>query len=137
MVEKINNSFSIETKLNRQVHHSGRDNDEKQEMRMDDWKFNFHDDYENKGSKIHGIRKNSKTIKCDPNMYCRCFASISNVGMKPNSGIYNIKIKINTIENDSYGNIIGITSQKYDNSRKKANDDKDYLWYNQSNNYIG
>ena len=39
--------------------------------------------------------------------------------MIPKSGIYNIKIQINKINNNAYANIVGITSQKYNNNDKK------------------
>ena len=61
--------------------------------------------------------------------------------MKPNSGIYNIKIKIGKIDNeDPWSNIIGITTEKYDNNHEKLNissGKKKYAWYDDSNNYIG
>ena len=65
--------------------------------------------------------------------YCLCFSTISNNGMKPKSGIYNIKIKINNI--DKYGspwnNIIGITSEKYDNNHRELKNKKYYDWTTQ------
>ena len=80
-----------------------------------DWKFDFYFDFKNKRSKIHRIEKDGKTMKCDcDNDYCHCFSTISNSGMKPNSGIYNIKIKINKVSNQyPWSNTIGITSEKY------------------------
>ena len=107
-----------------------------------DWKFNFHYDYRNQGSKIHGVENNGKTMKCDWNDYpsCHCFSSISNIGMKPNSGIYTIKIKINDVCNRTYSdNIIGITSEKYDNNHETINNNNEhynYRWEEQLN-YIG
>ena len=59
--------------------------------------------------------------------------------MKPNSGIYTIKIKINKIENYFYcSNIFGITSDRYDNNNdeKMNKNNKDYAWHTDSNNYI-
>ena len=84
-----------------------------------DWKFNFHYDYGKRGLRTHGIGNNDqsiissiffgkdsseygKTMKCDwKDGYkcCGCFSTISNNGMKPNSGVYNIKTKINHINN--------------------------------------
>ena len=92
-----------------------------------DWKFNFHYDYDNTGSKIHGIGNNGKSMKCDcKDDYCFCFCTISNGGMKPNSGIYTIKISINNTNN--WNNIIGITSEKYDSNHEKSRHDKYYDW---------
>ena len=123
-----------------------------------DWRFNFHYDYRNHGSKMHGIEnsgqsifssiffgkdsRHGKSVKCnwkDDYQCCRCFCTMSNNGMKPNSGIYSIKMKINKIDNRwNRGNIIGITSEKYDNNHKKINYYANYYnWFDQSNNYIG
>ena len=137
-------------------------NGENLQMNKYNWKFNFHYDFENKGSQIHGISNNGKSIKCNWRGYyfydcCCCFSSMSNIEMKPNSGIYTIKIQINKINNQSYlSNIIGITSEKYDNNnnnniinnnhidnniinqRDKENVDDiksyTYTWHDESNN---
>ena len=78
-------------------------------------RLDFSYDYYKRGSRIHAILKNGKNIKCNhQGQYgCYCFYCVSNVGLTPNSGIYNIKIKINNIDNNSCTNIIGITSQLY------------------------
>ena len=108
-----------------------------------DWKFNFHYNYENRPSTIHGIEIHGKTMKCDHSswlgVYCLCFSTMSNNGMKPNSGIYDIRIKINKIKNASaWNNIIGITSEQYDKkSLNQLRKNKNYDWTNDSNNYIG
>ena len=82
-------------------------------------------------------------MKCDYSAwfknYCRCFSTISNNGMKPNSGTYNIKIKINKIYHNSSSvnsNVIGITAEKYDNNHEKLRKSKDHRWTKDSN-YIG
>ena len=75
--------------------------------------------WDRNSSKIHGIEKNGKCIKCHRDGtggLCFCCCVIYNFGMKPNCGIYKIKIKIDTICGGigGLGNIIGIVSQKID-----------------------
>ena len=80
----------------------------------EDWKFDYCYDYLNLGlhSKTHGIENNGKTIKCYSNHLCACFYCSFSFGMKPNSGKYKIKFKINQIEGYYFANIIGIISEK-------------------------
>ena len=78
-------------------------------------------------------------MKCDENYFCRCFGMISKNGMKPMSGIYTIKIKIDNIGDSdtwSWSNIIGITSEKYDNTHEKLRKNENYD-LTDSNSYIG
>ena len=53
------------------------------------------------------ITNNGKTVQCDGGV-CYCWFRITNTPMKPNSGIYDIKIKIDELVNP-FGNCIGIT----------------------------
>ena len=62
--------------------------------------------------------------------------------MKPQSGKYKIKIKIDNINNDSKANTIGVISQDSKNNtiikNNQNNDDyKTLEWYNQLYDYIG
>ena len=70
------------------------------------WTFDYC--YEKAGSD-HGIYENGKTVKCD-SLACFCFYRVS-YGMVPNSGIYNIKFKIDRIRSDNIYkcNAIGMT----------------------------
>ena len=106
------------------------------------WKFDYFYDSGKRGLKVHGISKDGQTIKCyhsHKNIACYCFYCINNIEMKPNSGIYHLKIKIDKIDNN-YLNIIGITSDKHNDKNnikmKKYNKYNDYKWHSDSN-YIG
>ena len=105
------------------------------------WKFDFIHDYKNKGSKMHAIESNGKKLVCNCDGYCRCFFVSYSFGMKPQSGKYKIKIKINNINNGWYANIIGIISQHSKNNKIIKNnqnyDFKTLRWWNQLDDYIG
>ena len=109
-----------------------------------DWKFDYFYDFLNNGATIHGIENNGKTLKCNcaADDVCYCFFSIFSFGMKPQSGKYKIKFKINAISNDCYPNIIGIISKKINQERiqilQNNNDDRYmYEWDNGLSDYIG
>ena len=104
-----------------------------------DWKFDYFYDYLCRGSNIHGIENDGKIIHCmwDDLKYCRCYYISSSIKMTPNSGIYNIEILINKIDNDDYENIIGIVSQ---DCKIKNNDtvlNRSWHWYDELYGYIG
>ena len=102
------------------------------------WRFDFHCDWKNRRSKIHGIENNRRRIKCDCyRSLCYCFSSISRVGMVCNSGIYKIKLKIDKIENDGYSNILGITTGNFSNVSTNLGKDGKYYWTEGSRNWIG
>ena len=71
----------------------------------EDWKFDYCYDYRNRGTKFstHGIENYGKTVTC--NCYsdgewllnCHCFFATFSFGMKPQSGKYKIKFKIDRI----------------------------------------
>ena len=112
-----------------------------------DWKFDYCYDYDNKGPTRHGIENNGKTAKCNYNIngICDCFFSIFSIAMKPQSGTYKIKFKINEIDNNDYGSIIGIISSNCKNNKKIQNDknnintfnNKSFSWYEEFNAFIG
>ena len=106
---------------------------------FEDWKFDYCYDYYNNGSTIHGIENDGKTIKCKSNGSCCCFYSMFSIGMKPQSGKYKIKFKINKINNMVDGNIIGIISEntKNDEKIKNNNNEKKSQWFNELYDYIG
>ena len=80
-------------------------------MNKIDWKFDYVYDYLNREwTNKHGIHNNGKTLKCNIGGYCHCFYCSYSIGMKPNSGKYSIKIKINHIGSD-VTDVIGIVSQ--------------------------
>ena len=79
---------------------------------------------------IHGIENNGKTLKCN-NGYCHCFFSLFSFGMKPQSGKYKIKFKINEISNRYFANIIGIITQ---NGKNKINEQIKSNTNNNNNN---
>ena len=96
----------------------------KQQYNNVDWKFNYFCDRSSRGKSVHGIYDNGKTFQCkyDSILGCQCFSRVS-FGMKPNSGKYKIKFKINKINNKYIGNAIGITcnTHKTNNSQHKYN----------------
>ena len=104
--------------------------------RILDWKFDYFYDWKNRGKSqvkpIHGIYDNNKTVKCkcSDKHGCYCFTRIS-FGMKPNTGIYKIKMKIKYINNQSH-NVIGITCNKHETNNSHYGN----LWY-YSHDYIG
>ena len=111
---------------------------EKQQAKYNnvDWKFSYFYDYrrpKDRFKRIHGIYDNGKTLECEYDKWdgCACFSRIS-FGMKPNSGKYKIKFKINIINNTSRLNAIGITCNTHstNNSQSKHN-----YWY-YSHDYI-
>ena len=92
-------------------------------------------------SSAHGIYNNGKTIlcDCDENDFwhnaCYSLYRIS-FGMKPNSGIYQIRMKIDEINNVNRWSAVGITIESIDDEKL----DKDYYsrnYWGYSNNYIG
>ena len=80
-----------------------------------EWDFCFDAKSRNvdKEEPVHYITNNGKTVKCDHDYHCYCWFRISNTPMKPNSGIYDIKIKIDQIVH-RFGNCIGITRNSSD-----------------------
>ena len=117
-----------------------------------DWKFGYFYDYFECGPKIHGIKNNGKTFECNHSDWCGCF-SISSIGMKPNSGKYSIKIKIDKINNSSPAEIIGLIIM-YDENDAGCNQENPYktntiekfkqlskrngiVWYVKLDNFIG
>ena len=102
------------------------------------WRFDFHYDKRNRGSKVHGIDENGRHFQCNhDDGYCSCFSTIIGTGMVYNSGIYKIKFKIDKIYNAyGYGNILGLTSDNFGSiDLDKYNGD--YKWYQYSFKYIG
>ena len=107
-----------------------------------DWKFDYLYDYGNQGPAQHGIRKNGKKIQCstNDNRDCNCFYSMFSYAMKPQSGKYKIKFKIEYIWRFSYGNTIGIISENCKNDEKIKNNessDKNMMWSEYLHDYIG
>ena len=101
------------------------------------WRFDFFYDSYDRQSAVHGIENNYTCIKCKHDGSCYCFAVIKNVGMQSNSGIYQIKLKINEISNDNftYGNIVGLVSDcNFIKPSKKGNYKE---WFKASNDWIG
>ena len=97
----------------------------------------WHWDYCNKpnGLFTKHIKNNKKTFECNSKgLGCCCFARC-NIPMKPNSGIYKIRFKIDKISNnrESIANIIGITC----NTDKNNNWDKNHHYWYYSTDYIG
>ena len=78
-----------------------------------DWRFDFHYDRKNRGSRIHGIDKSGTSFKCYHRYTCCCFSTIVGNGMVCNSGIYKIKLKIDKISNAWRGNMMGLTSDNF------------------------
>ena len=80
------------------------------------------------------IKNDKKTFNCSAKGFdCRCFARC-NTPMKPNSGIYKIKFKIDKISNkESLANIIGITCNTDNNNNWL---ETHHYWY-YSNDYFG
>ena len=98
---------------------------------------------------MHGIENDGKILKCNRQYNtCYCLFTMFSIAMKPQSGNYKIKFKINEINNDNFGGIVGIissncknndlikkvliTNDKY-NNRNQLN----YRWYNQLSSFIG
>ena len=90
-----------------------------------DWRFDYFGDntnyHENRTkTEHHGIYNNGKTIECTHNSYCICFYRIS-YGMTPNSGIYNIKFKIDRLDDNAVQcNAIGITCNTNETNNSKS-----------------
>ena len=111
------------------------------------WRFDFHYDFYNRGSKVHGISGNGRRFECNHNDGgCLCFSSICCVGMVCNSGIYRIQFEIDKIENGdyTYGNILGLTCDNFGSLDLGKYKDKDkyghknnYRWWSNSFNWIG
>ena len=123
---EINDKFSIvknqkQLKIENQVKHVKR-----KQYNNVDWEFNYLCDYFDRGEPFHGIYDNGKTFQCKyEDDGCLCFSRVS-FGMKPNSGKYKIKFKINKINNKYMANAIGITCNTHptNNSQYKYN-----YWY--------
>ena len=133
---------------------SGQQEKEKQKEKEKEnkdisWKFDYFYDYSNKGSKMHGIKNDGKTIECKHNNNwpmvgrCNCFYCAYSYAMVPNTGEYTIRIKVNKIDNGYYSNIIGIISQDFikstrtDNKNRKNKKTNNLRWYNDLYDYIG
>ena len=80
----------------------------------------------------HGISNDGKTVRCD----CvsdgiwshRCYSLYRvSFGMKPNSGIYEIRMKIDAINNDNHWSAIGITIAGIDDTRNYWGFNNKYL----------
>ena len=86
---------------------------------FNDWKFDYfrHSCDHYKKSSVHGIYNNGKTARCDcdvgPFGACHSLYRVSH-GMKPNSGIYDIRMKVDEINSDNCWSAIGITTATYD-----------------------
>ena len=81
-----------------------------------------------------------KHIECiSDNSGCSCFSSIVKHGMVCNSGIYKIKLKIDTIYNgvDGSGNMIGLTTDNFGNGSIDLGNDGSYDWVRDSVSWIG
>ena len=105
-------------------------------------KFDYIYDYKSKGLKMHSIENNGKNLVCNCDGGCHCFFLSYSFGMKPQSGKYKIKIKIDNISNGGYSNIIGIVSQHSKNNTIIKNNqnnynDKTLWWSHQLYDYIG
>ena len=83
---------------------------------FEDWTFDFCYDFFEVPT-IHEIEDNGKTIRCNCSGACFCFFSSFKIGMKHQSGIHKIMIKINKICNGCLENIIGIISQNSKNMK--------------------
>ena len=101
------------------------------------WRFDYHYDRKNRGSKIHGIDNSRRRIKCSHDICCYCFSSISSIGMNCNSGIYKIKLRIDKIDNNYSGNIIGITSKRFSFGGMSLFNNGSYKWPKDCANCIG
>ena len=107
------------------------------------WKFDHIHDYRNRGSKMHSIENNGKKLVCNHNSwftFCTCFFISYSFGMKPQSGKYKIKIKIDKIDDLYRANMIGIISQHSKNNMIIKNNQNNYKileWWNQLDDYIG
>lgn len=82
---------------------------------MSNWKFDYFETscwkYKDEKSKNHGIYNNDQTAKCDcSTSYC-CY-SLYRISpeMSPNSGIYDIELKIDDINDHDPWSAIGITA---------------------------
>ena len=66
---------------------------------FEDWKFDYCYDYANSGSTTHAIEIDGKRLKCNSMHvhFCHCFFVSFSFGMKPQSGKYKIKFKIDAI----------------------------------------
>ena len=101
----------------------------------EDWKFDYFETscYSGHGD-THGIYNDSKTAKCDcldTDHSCYSFYRVS-CGMNPNSGIYDIKMRIDDIKNGKRWSAIGITC----NTDKQVDSyNSDYWGY--LNDHIG
>ena len=86
---------------------------------FNDWKFDYfrHSCEYYEKSSVHGIYNNGKTARCDCHAIlldaCHSLYRVSH-GMEPNSGIYEIRMKIDEINNDNLWSAIGITTASYD-----------------------
>ena len=94
------------------------------------WTFDTYYDYTNtKGLKMHNISNDGKTIKCDYDWGdCYCFFASFSLKMKPQTGIYQIKFKINKVRQAMMENIIGIIS--YDCYNRIINDNNNKSRHN-------
>ena len=125
--QKMHNTFEIQRKMVNKLWEPALANV--------DWKFDYFYDWKNRGKEkgMHGIYDNGKTVICKHDLYCQCFYRVS-FGMKPNSGLYKIKIKINNVNNETRpGNIIGITS----NTNETNNSQTKHNYWACSYDYIG
>ena len=108
---------------------------------LENWKFDYRYNYLNRETTtMHGIQNGGKTIKCNYSYtLCYCCYSAFSFGMKPQSGKYNIKFKINKISNLAWPNIVGITSENCENFDKTASmtNNNTWQWFDQLFDYIG
>ena len=137
---EINGKLNIfknekELQIDNQTKYIQKPNCQKQKYNNVNWKFDYFYDFENRGKSkgIHGISADGKTFECkcdDKYTCCQCFSRIS-FGMKPDSGVYKIKFKINNIDNQYPLNAIGITCNTHEtnNSQYKS-------WWFYSHDYI-
>ena len=85
------------------------------------------------------IKNNGKTIYChcqdDGNFICNCFYRVDQA-MKPKSGIYKIKMKVDQI-NQNIWNVIGITSNTHKTNNSQSKDkwfkSRDYIAWSTTN----
>ena len=108
------------------------------------WTFDCSDE-----SQKHKIENNGKTIKCrNCNYKYNCYFGTFSFGMKPQSGKYKIKFRIDKIFSNGYANIIGIISENSKQNGKSIqnqNKNGDYdiykftnrHWSNDFYDYIG
>ena len=108
-----------------------------------EWKFDYCYDFRRRGSKIHLIKNNGQALTCNYedgwDDECGCFFCSYSFPMKPNSGKYKIKFRINDVENNSNrANMIGVVSHKSKPNKIVANGNNNRLyWWQELYDYIG